>query len=128
MTSRRESAMSANALEGGTTTRSPALERQEGAWRVLPVEGAFELLYEDVGGAQTRRRLIAHELKIGPGRVLLGGFDMERDGYRGFRADRIARLTDAETRVTVDRNIVDWLMKRAERTLRERKAELRRAA
>ena len=95
---------------------------------MLPIEGAFELAYEDVGGVQTRRRLIAHELKIGPGRVLLGGLDMERDGYRGFRADRIERLTDAETRVTVERNIVDWLMKRAERTLRERKAEMKRAA
>ncbi|WP_240540077.1 hypothetical protein [Salinarimonas soli] len=87
--------------------------RDEGAWRVLPFEGAFELSYTDATGQWSVRRLISREVKIGPGKVLLGGFDMATGEYRGFRADRIVRLHDAETGETVDRNIVDWLMKRA---------------
>lgn len=112
---------------GSPEARRGQAERQEGAWRVLRLEGAFELAYEDAAGTETRRRLVAQELKIGPGRVLLGGIDLERDGYRGFRADRIQRLTDAETQVTVERNIPDWLLKRAERTVGETSARLRRA-
>ncbi len=87
--------------------------RDEGAWRVLPFEGAFELSYTDATGQWSVRRLISREVKIGPGKVLLGGLDMQTGEYRGFRADRIVRLHDAGTGETVDRNIVDWLMKRA---------------
>lgn len=104
------------------------LERQDGAWRVLPIEGRFELVYEDGNGAWSVRRLQAHELKIGPGRVLVGGTDRDRDGYRGFRADRIHRLTDRDTGERVERNILDWLTRRAESTRRARAAALRREA
>lgn len=104
------------------------LERQEGAWRVLPIEGRFELVYEDGNGAWSVRRLQAHELKIGPGRVLVGGTDRDRDGYRGFRADRIHRLTDRDTGERVERNILDWLTRRAYRTRQARAAALRREA
>jgi hypothetical protein len=88
--------------------------RDDGAWRVLPFDGAFELSYTDATGQWSVRRLISREVKIGPGKVLLGGLDMQTGEYRGFRADRIVRLHDAETGETVDRNIVDWLMKRAQ--------------
>ncbi|AWN55740.1 hypothetical protein DK412_19330 [Methylobacterium sp. 17Sr1-1] len=109
--------------------RQPAfIERQDGAWRVLPIEGRFELVYEDGNGAWSVRRLQAHELKIGPGRVLVGGTDRDRDGYRGFRADRIHRLTDRDTGERVERNILDWLTRRAESTRRARAAALRREA
>ncbi|PIK71793.1 hypothetical protein CS379_17465 [Methylobacterium frigidaeris] len=104
------------------------MERQDGAWRVLPIEGRFELVYEDGNGAWSVRRLQAHELKIGPGRVLVGGTDRDRDGYRGFRADRIHRLTDRDTGERVERNILDWLTHRAEGTRRARAAALRKAA
>jgi hypothetical protein len=104
------------------------LERQDGAWRVLPIEGRFELVYEDGNGAWSVRRLQAHELKIGPGRVLVGGTDRDRDGYRGFRADRIHRLTDRDTGERVERNILDWLTRRAHRTRQARAAALRREA
>lgn len=102
------------------------IERQDGTWRVLPIEGRFELVYEDGNGAWSVRRLQARELKIGPGRVLVGGTDRDRDGYRGFRADRIHRLTDRETGERVERNILDWLTRRAEGTRRARAAALRR--
>ncbi|MET7245048.1 hypothetical protein ABZT49_16965 [Methylobacterium sp. EM32] len=104
------------------------VERQDGAWRVLPIEGRFELVYEDGNGAWSVRRLQAHELKIGPGRVLVGGTDRDRDGYRGFRADRIHRLTDRDTGERVERNVLDWLTRRAEATRRARAAALRREA
>ncbi|KMO15841.1 hypothetical protein SQ03_16285 [Methylobacterium platani JCM 14648] len=108
--------------------RDAFLERQDGAWRVLPIEGRFEIVYEDGNGAWSVRRLQAHELKIGPGRVLVGGTDRDRDGYRGFRADRIHRLTDRDTGERVERNILDWLTRRAEGTRRARAAAMRRAA
>jgi hypothetical protein len=104
------------------------LERQDGAWRVLPIEGRFELVYEDGNGAWSVRRLQAHELKIGPGRVLVGGTDRDRDGYRGFRADRIHRLTDRDSGERVERNILDWLTRRAEATRRARATALRKEA
>ncbi|WP_298957442.1 hypothetical protein [uncultured Methylobacterium sp.] len=107
---------------------TPFVERQDGAWRVLPLEGRFELVYEDGNGAWSVRRLAAHELKIGPGRVLVGGTDRDRDGYRGFRADRIHRLTDRDSGERVERNILDWLTRRAEATRKARAAALRRAA
>lgn len=94
------------------------IERQEGAWRVLPLEGAFEIAYEDGRGLRSVRRLFARELKVGPGKTLLGGVDRDRDGYRGFRADRIRRLTDPATGERIERNVVDWLIRRAERTTR----------
>lgn len=108
--------------------RSTFVERQDGAWRVLPIEGRFELVYEDGNGAWSVRRLQAHELKIGPGRVLVGGTDRDRDGYRGFRADRIHRLTDRDTGERVEHNILDWLTRRAEAARRARAAALRKAA
>lgn len=107
--------------------RPPAfVERQDGAWRVLPIEGRFELVYEDGNGAWSVRRLQARELKIGPGRVLVCGTDRDRDGYRGFRADRIHRLTDRDTGERVEHNILDWLIRRAEAARRARAAALRR--
>ncbi|WP_420865529.1 hypothetical protein [Methylobacterium indicum] len=105
--------------------QAAVVERQDGAWRVLPIEGRFELVYEDGNGAWSVRRLQAHELKIGPGRVLVGGTDRDRDGYRGFRADRIHRLTDRDTGERVERNILDWLTRRAEAARRARAAALR---
>jgi predicted DNA-binding transcriptional regulator YafY len=103
-------------------------ERDEGAWRVFPMEGALELAYCDAVGNTTVRRLLARELKVGPGKVLLGGLDMATDGYRGFRAARIERLVDAETGQTIDHNIVDWLIKRAESQARERRKHPRSRA
>ncbi|WP_237050070.1 hypothetical protein [Microvirga ossetica] len=105
---------------------APNEERVEGNWHVYPLEGALELDYVDQAGNQSRRWLIARELKVGPGKMLLGGIDMADDGYRGFRVDRIERLEDAETGLVVDRNILDWLMKRAERQARERRRYLAR--
>ena len=98
-----------------------AAERVEGAWRVYPMEGALELHYFDRAGNPSRRRILARELKVGPGKTLLGGIDMADDGYRGFRADRIERIVDAETSLVIDRNILDWLLKRAEQQARERR-------
>ncbi len=100
--------------------------RDEGAWRVFPMEGALELHYRDVAGNPSRRRIMARELKVGPGKTLLGGIDLADDGYRGFRADRIDYVIDAETGRHVDRNIIDWLLKRAQAQARER-AKIERA-
>ena len=104
-----------------------ASERQEGRWRVLPLEGTFEIVYEDSRGAWSTRRVDARELKLGPGRTLLGGIDRGRGGYRGFRADRIRRLTDPGSATRIEAGILDWLLARAEAQRRER-AALRRAA
>ena len=104
--------------------RSPA-ERVEGAWRVYPMEGALELHYFDRAGNPSRRWVLARELKVGPGKMLLGGIDiLSDDGYRGFRVDRIQRLEDAETGLVVEHNILDWLMKRAERQAKARRRHL----
>jgi predicted DNA-binding transcriptional regulator YafY len=92
---------------------APNEERIEGNWHVYPFDGALEIDYVDQAGNPTRRWVIAREPKVGPGKMLLGGIDMADDGYRGFRVDRIERLEDAETGLVVDRNILDWLMKRA---------------
>ena len=81
---------------------------------MYPLEGALELHYRDVAGNPSRRRVLARELKVGPGKTLLGGIDMAADGYRGFRADRIDYVIDAETGQTIDRNVLDWLINRAE--------------
>jgi predicted DNA-binding transcriptional regulator YafY len=108
----------------GPAPPSAAEREAAGAWRVVPLEGAYELSYCDEAGNPSRRRVIARELKIGPGKTLLGGIDMESDHYRGFRADRIDSLVDGETGEIVCRNVLDWLLKRATR----RGKEHRRAA
>ncbi len=111
------------APEAGCRPATPS-----GVWRVLPLEGAFELSYCDEAGNPTLHRVIARELKIGPGKTILGGIDMAHDGYRGFRADRIARVVDAETGETIERNVLDWLIGRAEAQAKaERKAFLKAA-
>ena len=94
----------------------------------MPLEGAYELFYCDRAGNTSRRRLYARELKVGPGKTLLGGIDQATDAYRGFRADRIEYLVDAVTGEFVRRNVLDWLLKRADRQERARRAEARRAA
>ena len=114
--------------EGLSTIASPLIERQDGAWRVLPIEGRFALVYEDGNGARSVRHLAAHELKIGPGRVLVGGTDQHHGGYRCFRADRIRRLSNRDTGERIERNILDWLTGRAEATRRNRAAALRSTA
>lgn len=91
-----------------------------------PLEGALELLYHNVAGNPSIRRIVARELKVGPGKTLLGGIDMADGNYRGFRADRIDRIVDAETGGIVDRNILDWLIKRAEAQEKERRREARK--
>jgi predicted DNA-binding transcriptional regulator YafY len=106
----------------------PALERNEGAWHVYPMEGALELRYCDQAGNPSTRRIIVRELKVGPGKTLLGGIDMADDGYRGFRADRIDRIVDAETGEIIDRNILDWLIGRAEQQAKERRKAARLSA
>jgi predicted DNA-binding transcriptional regulator YafY len=115
--------------ESGAEAGRPGPSRSPKAvWRVLPIEGAFELSYCDEAGNPTLRRVIAREVRIGPGKTILGAIDMAHDGYRGFRADRIARVVDAETGETVERNILDWLTGRAERQAKaERKAFLKAA-
>jgi hypothetical protein len=105
----------------------PAL-RTEGAWRVYPLEGALELHYRDVAGNPSRRRVLARELKVGPGKTLLGGIDMAADGYRGFRADRIDRIVDSGSGRTIDRNVLDWLIGLAVAQDRERRRSHRRRA
>lgn len=83
------------------------------AWQVLPLEGDFEFSYSDAAGNPSLRRVAAQELKIGPGKILLGGFDLRTSAYRGFRADRIGLFRDAATGEIVSRNVLDWLLKRA---------------
>lgn len=109
---------------------APVEERIEGQWHVYPLEGALELDYVDQAGNASRRWVIVRELKVGPGKMLLGGIDlMADDGYRGFRVDRIVRLEDAETGLVVEHNILDWLMTRAERQAKaRRRAEKARGA
>ena len=95
------------------------------AWQVLPLEGRFEIVYEDSRGLWSTRALDARELRLGPGRTLLGGIDRARGGYRGFQVDRIRRLTE-EGRPRINAGILDWLLTRAEAQKRER-AELVRS-
>ncbi|MGU3538313.1 hypothetical protein [Methylobacterium sp. A54F] len=106
-------------LPAGAGTEIPA-ERREGAWQVLPLEGRFDLVYEDGNGIWSARTLEARELKLGPGRTLIGGIDRARGGYRGFRVDRIRRLTDGLTGQRIEAGILDLLLARA--------AEQRRAS
>lgn len=97
--------------------------RAEPAWRTLPLEGVFEFSYQDVSGRPSLRRVNAVELKVGPGKMLLGGIDRDLDAYRGFRVDRIHALRPAEGSEVVSRNILDWLLDRA---ARQAKAQARR--
>jgi predicted DNA-binding transcriptional regulator YafY len=107
---------------------APVEERIEGNWHVYPLEAALELDYVDQAGNATRRWVLARELKVGPGKMLLGGIDiLLDDGYRGFRVDRIQRLEDAETGLAVEHNILDWLMKLAERQARARRKAVKRS-
>jgi hypothetical protein len=78
-------------------------------WRILPLAGTFTLVYEDRSGAWSSRTLEARELKLGPGRTLLGGIDRARGLYRGFRVDRIRRLTDHATGERIETGILDRL-------------------
>lgn len=98
----------------------PPAEAKESAWRVLPLEGAFELAYRDAAGNPSLRRVNAVELKIGPGKLLLGGMDGQLDAYRGFRVDRIHSLRAMDSGEVVSRNILDWLMDRAQQQKRAR--------
>jgi predicted DNA-binding transcriptional regulator YafY len=116
-----------NRATGPESASAPQI-RMEGAWRVYPLEGALELHYRNVAGRPSRRRIIARELKIGPGKTLLGGIDVADGGYRGFRADRIDTVVDVETGRRIGRNILDWLTARAVAQEKERRrAERRRA-
>jgi predicted DNA-binding transcriptional regulator YafY len=116
----------AGAAHEAASGAAPATgERQEGRWRVLPLEGTFEIVYEDSRGAWSTRRVEARALKLGPGRTLLGGIDRGRGGYRGFRADRIRRLTDPASTTRIEAGILDWLLARAEAQRRERAAQIR---
>ena len=95
-------------------------------WRTLPLEGHFDLVYEDAAGAWSNRSLEARELKLGPGRTLLGGIDARRGGYRGFRVDRIRRLIDGATGERVETGILDRLLGRAEAQRRADALRIRR--
>ena len=97
-------------------------------WSLMPLTGRFELVYEDGQGVWSRRTVEARELKLGPGRTLLGGIDPARGGYRGFRTDRIRRLTDAATGERLEGGILDWLMARAGAQARADAARIRRNA
>lgn len=97
---------------------APALPRDEGAWRVLPLSGRYEFSYLDAAGRPSLRRVQARELKVGPGKLLLGGIDGQLGVYRGFRVDRIHILKAVDSGEVVSRNILDWLLDKAERQLR----------
>ena len=102
----------------GLRASRPAAPAPAGAardlWRTLPIEGTFEVVYEDARGAWTTRTLDARELKLGPGRTLLGGTDRAHGLYRGLRADRIRRLTEPASGTRIETGILDWLLARAE--------------
>jgi hypothetical protein len=115
-------ALAGVALAPGTRPNLPPVtERQEGAWHVYPLEGVLDLAYSDVLGNPSLRRVMAREVKIGPGKVLLGAIDTLDGRYRGFRADRISLIADAQTGETIARNILDWLVRRAEDQARARR-------
>jgi hypothetical protein len=108
---------------------APASDSEmQGAWRTLPLEGRFEVVYEDARGAWTTRTLDARELKLGPGRTLLGGTDRSHGLYRGLRADRIRRLTEPATGTRIETGILDWLLARAEAQRKARSARIPRRA
>jgi predicted DNA-binding transcriptional regulator YafY len=109
-------------------TVKPASGRASAGWRTLPLEGHFDLVYEDATGAWSNRSLDARELKLGPGRTLLGGIDARRGGYRGFRVDRIRRLVDGTTGERIETGILDRLLGRAEAQRRADALRIRRQA
>lgn len=105
-----------------------APERTAAGWRTLPLEGRFDLVYEDAVGAWSNRSLDARELRLGPGRTLLGGIDARRGGYRGFRVDRIRRLVDGATGERIETGILDRLLARVEAQRRADALRIRRQA
>lgn len=113
---------------GRADARRDPDERAGSAWRTLPLEGAFEVVYEDARGAWTTRTLDARELKLGPGRTLLGGTDRAHGLYRGLRADRIRRLTESTAGTRIETGILDWLLARAEAQRKARSARIPRRA
>lgn len=114
------------AAEGGPAPLRD--ERRDGEWRIRPLEGTFEIVYEDAAGRWTTRQVAARDLRLGPGRTLLGGLDRRQGGYRGFRVDRIRRLTDLSGATRIQAGILDWLLARAEAQRRERVAQVRALA
>ncbi|WP_370693803.1 hypothetical protein [Methylobacterium sp. NEAU K] len=102
------------------------VETPPGAWRTLPLDGRFDIAYEDATGVWSNRSLDARELRLGPGRTLLGGIDALRGGYRGFRVDRIRRLTDGTTGERIETGILDRLLGRAEAQRRANAMRIRR--
>lgn len=99
--------------------------RSDDVWQVHPMSGIFEITYEDSGGVRTRRMLEARELKLGLGRTLLGGVDLERGQFRAFRADRIRSLSEAGSGILVETGILDWLLDHAKPQRRDRLEEKR---
>lgn len=120
--------MSHNAFSVSAGRPARPVESPSGAWRTLPLEGHFDLVYEDATGAWSNRSLSARELKLGPGRTLLGGIDARRGGYRGFRVDRIRRLTDGTTGERIETGILDRLLGRADAQRRADAMRIRRQA
>lgn len=98
------------------------------AWRTLPISGIFDIVYEDRTGAWTSRTLEARDLKLGPGRTLLGGIDLARGLYRGFRVDRIRRLTDHATGERIEMGILDRLFALAKPSRRSSRRRPARSA
>ncbi|WP_457106365.1 hypothetical protein [Methylobacterium sp. P5_C11] len=94
----------------------------------MPLTGDFDIVYEDAAGAWSSRSLDARELRLGPGRTLLGGLDRRRGGYRGFRVDRIRRLVDRATGERIETGILDRLLKCAELQRRADASRIRRQA
>ncbi|CAM2902242.1 hypothetical protein JHFBIEKO_2891 [Methylobacterium mesophilicum] len=120
--------MSQNAFSVSVGRPAGPVESPSGAWRTLPLAGHFDLVYEDATGAWSNRSLSARELKLGPGRTLLGGVDARRGGYRGFRVDRIRRLTDGATGERIETGILDRLLGRADAQRRADAMRIRRQA
>lgn len=118
--------MSHNAFSDPRGRPARPVESPSGAWRALPLDGRFDLLYEDATGLWSSRSLSARELKLGPGRTLLGGIDARSGLYRGFRVDRIRRLTECSTGERVETGILDRLLGRAEAQRRADAARIRR--
>ena len=104
------------------------VETPPSPWRTLPLNGRFDLVYEDATGTWSSRSMSARELKLGPGRTLLGGIDTRSGSYRGFRVDRIRRLTDGGTGERIETGILDRLLGRAEAQRRADAMRTRRQA
>ena len=102
------------------------VETPPSPWRTLPLNGRFDLVYEDATGTWSSRSISARELKLGPGRTLLGGIDTRSGSYRGFRVDRIRRLTDGGTGERIETGILDRLLGRADAQRRADAMRIRR--